>query len=137
MTSLTNNAKAVRALDHAQITSTATGDTIDCAGYSQVDFFLHTTAAGGADGSNYFTSKVYEGDASNMSDEAEITDTKRISGTKTVFNDATNQADAVNKFGVAVGVKRYMRLKLAETGTADLTVNAIALLTPPGASPVA
>lgn len=89
--------------------------------------FLHAVAT--ADGSNYFTVKVEESDDSGFATGVtEVTaDATRIIGTQPVVN-AVALAGTLKKFGVTIGTKRYLRLVFDETGTADITVSAIALV---------
>lgn len=89
--------------------------------------FLHAVAA--ADGSNYFTVKVEESDDSGFATGVtEVTaDATRLIGTQPVVN-AVALAGTLKKFGVTIGTKRYMRLVFDETGTADITVSATAIV---------
>lgn len=125
------NIKARKALSSAQITATATGDVIDTQGFESITFVVQTAAVTTADASNYFTAAIYEDDAVGMGTEALAT---AIIGTAPVV-DATADANTVQQFGYN-GRKRYVRLKMVETGTADAVVGAIAILGDPHNSPV-
>ena len=125
------NIKPTKALNSAQITATATGDVIDTQGYESVTIVVQTAAVSTADGSNYFTAALYEDDAVGMGTEALAT---TIIGTAPVIN-ATTKANTVFAFGYN-GNKRYIRLKMVETGTADAVVGAVAILGDPHNAPV-
>lgn len=60
--------------------------------------------------------KLFEGDASNMSDEVEVTaaDTDKLNGTLPTF--ALTDDGVVKQFGYR-GKKRYTRLKIVSTAT--------------------
>jgi hypothetical protein len=122
-------------LQIAKVRANLTGDNnsanvVDLAGYlGPVMFAIYLEAVATADVSNYFTVKVEESDDNTFaSGVTVVTDTAtRIIGTQLVVN-ATSMAVSVKKFGVTMGTKRYMRLVFDETGTADMTVSAIAIL---------
>jgi hypothetical protein len=121
-----NNNKLSPALAPAQLTATATGLTIDTQGYQSLQFMVNATAGTGAtlNSSNYFTVQVWAGDASNMSDEAQLTGSEFILGNLT--GTAGNfEAVGTKEFGVITD-KRYVRIKLVETGTATAQFYAVA-----------
>lgn len=126
MRDLVNNLKLVKAKSHAQVTGTGQGDIIDLQGFNSIMFGILTAATATADADNKFTFGVQEGDLADGSDMATITDTDRILGSAVINAEA--QDNVVLKIGAVVGVKRYMRLLWTETGTADATFGAVALL---------
>lgn len=119
-----NNNKLVPALAPAQLTASADGITIDTQGYQSLQFMVNATAGTGAtlNSSNYFAVQVWAGDASNMSDEVQLTGAESILGTTGNF-----EAIGTKEFGV-ITEKRYVRIKLAETGTATALFYAVASL---------
>lgn len=125
MNNIFHNVEAVKAKSHAQATGTATGDAIDVSQYDNVSFVILTAATTTADGSNYFTFSVVEGDDSGLSDAAAVP-SDRLFGSA-VINDA-GQDNVVLQIGAKVGLKKYMGLKWTETGTADATFGAVAML---------
>jgi hypothetical protein len=120
---LYNNAKASVAIANQYATAAVTGATIDSQGYQGVSFAVNTTqgAGTGLDGSNYFAVQVFEGDESNMSDEAQVS-ASGILGTVPTISGLGHY-----EFGV-ISNKRYLRLKLAETGTASGQFYGVAVL---------
>lgn len=121
---LYNNAKAIVAIANQYATATTvTGATIDTQGFQGVSFAVNATqgAGTGLDGSNYYEVQVFESDASNMTGEAEVS-TSGILGTVPTISGLGHY-----EFGV-ISNKRYLRLKLAETGTASGQFYGVALL---------
>jgi hypothetical protein len=111
MRDLHNNLSGARGISPAAIISangTTTGQTIDTLGYGSVEFFFQSGAI--TDGT--FTVTIYEGDASNMSDETAVADVDLL-GTEPVFTSA--DANATKKVGYK-GNKRYVRVKVVQTG---------------------
>jgi len=105
-------------------------NVIDTQGYfGPVMFAVYLEAVTTANASNFFTVRVEESDVANFSSGVtEVTaNVYRIIGNQLVVN-ATTLAGAVCKFGVTIGTRRYMRLVFDETGLADITVSAIAVL---------
>ena len=129
---LYHNVKGEQALIPAQVTGSVTGATIDVAKYESLKFTVNVGAVATADASNYLTVQMYEGDASDMSDETLVT--TDLFGDNPVIN-ATTQANSTLEVGYK-GVKRYGRLKVVETGTADATFGATAELGHPHVCPV-
>lgn len=121
---LYNNTKAIVALANQYATgTTVTGATIDTQGYQGASFAVNVTqgAGTGLDGSNYYAVQVFEGDASNMSDEAQVS-TSGILGTVPTISGLGHY-----EFGV-ISNKRYLRIKLAETGNASGQFYGVAVL---------
>ena len=111
MRDLHNNINAARGISPAAILSsngTTTGQTIDTVEYGSLEFLF----AAGAITDGTFTVTVYEGDASNMSDEAAVADADLL-GTEPTFTSA--DANAVKRVGYKGG-KRYVRAKVVQTG---------------------
>jgi hypothetical protein len=126
MNTLADNIAVEAAIDYAQLTATKEGDhIIDMAGHSQLVFLIHVHAITTLTAAHYFTPTVYEGDDSALSDGAAITNAHRI--VKTDGLDDGTTAEDVIRVEVTPGVKRYMRLHLVETGTADVTLSAVAV----------
>jgi hypothetical protein len=121
---LYNNAKAIVAIANQYATATTvTGATIDTQGYQGVSFAVNATqgAGTGLDGSNRYAVQVFEGEASDMSDEAQVS-VSGILGTVPTISGLGHY-----EFGV-ISNKRYLRLKLAETGTASGQFYGVAVL---------
>jgi hypothetical protein len=126
MNTLAVNLAVEAAIDYAQLTATKVGDhIIDMAGHYQLVFLIHVHAIGTLTAAHYFTPVVYEGDNSALSDGVAITNAARIVATDVLDDDTT--AEDVIKVEVTLGTKRYMRLHLVETDTADVTLSAVAV----------
>jgi hypothetical protein len=111
MRDLHNNLNAARGISPAAIISangTTTGQTIDVADYGSVEFLFLSGAI--TDGT--FTVTLYEGDASDMSDETAVADADLL-GTEPVF--ASTDDNEVQKVGY-IGSKRYVRAKVVQAG---------------------
>lgn len=111
MRDLHNNVKGARGISPAAIISangTTTSQTIDVAEFGSVEFFFLSGAI--TDGT--FTVTLYEGDASDMSDEAAVADADLL-GTEPVFADTDD--NTVKKVGYK-GNKRYVRAKVVQAG---------------------
>jgi hypothetical protein len=121
---LYNNAKAIVAIANQYATAaTVTGATIDTQGFQGLSFAVNVTqgAGTGLDGSNNYEVQVFESDDSGMSGEAEVS-ASGILGTVPTISGLGHY-----EFGV-ISNKRYLRLKLAETGTASGQFYGIAVL---------
>jgi hypothetical protein len=108
---LHNNLKLTPAINPAAaITAngTTTSATIDTQGFASLEFSCHSGAI--TDGT--FTGTVYEGDASNMSDEAAV-DAADLLGSAPAF--AASDDNVVKKVGYR-GSKRYVRIKFVQAG---------------------
>lgn len=90
------------------------GATIDLQEYSAVDFVVQTGVLADADAT--FAVQLFEGNTSNMSDEAEVTSADLIIGTKSNLTFADD--GEVQHFGYR-GIKRYVRIKITPTGNAS------------------
>lgn len=138
MFKLAGNVKSVVAIDYGQLTASKTdGDIVDTQGYDDVYVQIHAHAVATADADNYFTATVNEGDESDLSDGAAVsTSPTRYFGESPSDRkiDATGQAQSVLVFGIRP-MKRYIRVILTETGTADVTVSAVVLLGNPKTAP--
>jgi hypothetical protein len=108
-----------------------TGDTnglaVDTQGFQgAVMFIVSLSAVTTADVSNFVLCKVEEDDDSSFTAPTEVTaSSTRIIGTQALINSTGAQ---LKKFGVTIGTKRYMRIVFDETGTADITGSALAIL---------
>ena len=121
---LYNNAKAIVAIANQYATAaTVTGATIDTQGFQGLSFAVNVTqgAGTGLDGSNNYEVQVFESDASNMTGEAEVSASGILGAVPTISGLGHYE------FGV-ISNKRYLRLKLAETGTASGQFYGIAVL---------
>lgn len=127
MYDLVNNLNVQSAKAHAQMTADTNGLAVDTQGYNgTVMFIINLSAVATADTSNLFTIKVEESDDSSFGTATEVTaDSTRIVGTQPTI---TTTGAQIKKFGVTIGVKRYLRLVFDETGTADITGSALAIL---------
>jgi hypothetical protein len=99
------------------------GSTIDLKDYLGADFVVQTGILADVDAT--FSVKLFEGNASNMSDEAEVTSGDLLLGTKTDFTFADD--GAIQHFGYR-GNKRYCRIKITPSnnaGSAPLSACAI------------
>lgn len=136
MNDLYSNIKTSRAISPVVITAgnaTLTSEIIDTSGYGSLAFVVITGALTDA----VYTCTVYEGDASNMSDEAAVSATL-IQGTQglAIIADATGD-NLTFKFGY-LGSKRYTRIKIVQSAaTTGGYINAVALQGHPKAAPVA
>ena len=111
MRDLHNNINGARGISPAAIISangTTTGQTIDTVGFGSLEFLFLAGAI--TDGT--FTVTIYEGDASDMSDEAAVADSDLL-GTEPVF--ASTDDNLVKRVGYK-GSKRYVRAKVVQTG---------------------
>jgi hypothetical protein len=121
---LYNNAKVIVAIANQYATAaTVTGATIDTQGFQGVSFAVNVTqgAGTGLDGSNNYEVQVFESDASNMTGEAEVSTSGHLGTVPTISGLGHYE------FGI-ISNKRYLRLKLAETGTASGQFYGVALL---------
>jgi hypothetical protein len=121
---LYNNAKAIVAIANQYATATTvTGATIDTQGYQGLSFAVNVTqgAGTGLDGSNNYAVQVFEADASNMTGEAQVSSSGILGTLPTVTGLGHFE------FGV-ISNKRYLRLKLAETGNASGQFYGVAVL---------
>jgi hypothetical protein len=133
MRDLHNNINAARGISPAAITAgnaTLTSQTIDVAEYGSVEFVFQSGTI--TDGT--FTVTLYEGDASNMSDETAVADADLL-GTEPVFADTDD--NTVKKVGYK-GNKRYVRAKAVQTGaTTGGFLSCLVLQGHPHTAPVA
>jgi hypothetical protein len=133
MRDLHNNISGVRGISPAAILTAngaTTGQTIDVSEFGSVEFFFQSGAI--TDGT--FTVTVYEGDASDMSDEASVADADLL-GTEPVFTSA--DANTVKRVGYK-GNKRYVRAKVVQAGaTTGGFISSIVVQGHPKTAPVA
>lgn len=111
MRDLHNNINPLRGISPAAITTgnaTLTSQTIDVSEYGSLEFLFLSGAI--TDGT--FTVTVYEGDVSDMSDEAAVADVDLL-GTEPTFTSAS--ANTAKRVGYK-GNKRYVRAKVVQTG---------------------
>jgi hypothetical protein len=87
-----------------------TGATIDTQGFESLEFVIQSGTI--TDGT--LTPAVYEGDASNMSDEASVA-TADLIGTIAGATYAITDDNVTKKIGYR-GSKRYVRIKITQAG---------------------
>lgn len=112
---LHNDIKLTLALAPQAITSdtTTTGATIDTQGFASVEFAI----ASGVLTDGTYTPAIYESDDSGMSGETAVTAAGDLLGTIAGVTYTAGAPDStVKKIGYR-GSKRYVRLKIASTGT--------------------
>jgi len=127
-----------RAFASASVTGTGNSSLIvDTFGFMGTVTFVTTIAAvSAADGSNYLVLSVYESNDDDFSDATEtVIPANRTIGTGYTIN-ATSQANSIIAFGVTIGLKRYMRITMTETGTFSATFGIAAILSGPREAPV-
>lgn len=109
---LHNNLQGAIALATQAITTdtTTVGATIDTQGFEGVEF----TATVGTVTDGDYEFQLFEGDESNMSDEAEVTAAGSLLGAAPNWTDSAN--DELQSFGYR-NDKRYLRLKVVSTNT--------------------
>lgn len=114
MRDIHNNIKTSQALAAQSITTNTTtvGSTIDRAGYAALEFSIQSATI--TDGT--YTPALYEGDASNMSDETVVTDTDDLLGTVANATFISTDDNVCKRIGYRGG-KRYVRIKIVSTGT--------------------
>lgn len=121
---LFNNVKVSVAIANQYATAALiTGAIIDTQGYQGVSFAVNAAqgAGTGLDGSNNYATQVFQSDSSIMTGETQVS-SSGILGTLPTVN-----ALGHYEFGVLNNL-RYVRLKLAETGTASGQFYAVAIL---------
>lgn len=129
-----DNVKVVSMIDPASYTATKSdGSIIDLQGYDSCVVCVQTGAIATADGSNYVTFTISEGDDAALGDAATAT---AIQGSFAVLN-STSADDSMilSKVGY-VGTKRYIRVVATETGTTEAIYSAFAILGSARSAPV-
>lgn len=133
MRDLHNNINGARGISPAAIISangTTTGQTVDVTEFNSLEFIFLSGAI--TDGT--FTVTVYEGDASDMSDETAVADVDLL-GTEPIF--AATDDNTVKRVGY-IGNKRYVRAKVVQAGaTTGGFITCIAVQGHPKSAPVA
>jgi len=133
MRDLHNNAKASRGISPAAIISangTTTSQTVDVSEFGSLEFVFQSGTI--TDGT--FTITVYEGDASDMSDEAAVADADLL-GSEPVF--ASTDDNTVKRVGY-IGSKRYVRAKVVQAGaTTGGFISCLVIQGHPKTAPVA
>lgn len=132
--SIVHNFKAVQGRANAQATASGTGTIFDTQGFHSVAFLVDMKTVAAADADNNLAFTVQEGDSALGYDFEDVAADRLISA---YTLNATDDAGSIFKFGVTMGVKRYMRVKFTETGTADATFGVIVILGNPEEMPVA
>lgn len=123
---LVHSIKAQNGLSPATLTDTAgVGAIIDTQGFESLTFLILSGTV--TDGTSY-TPKLDEGDASNLSDAAEVAAAGLV-GTIAGATFAATDDNKVKKLGYRCGPKRYVRLTLTPAGaTSGGAFSAIAVL---------
>lgn len=118
-----SDVKVVHLADPATITATTTySNYIDLNGYDQCTLVI-SYKAGTADGSNYFTPAILEVDSAPGTASGYAVATDYV-GTISAVNSTTGATQQWDY----VGNKRYVCVRLAETGTASSIFAIVALL---------
>lgn len=113
--------------------SLATGSTIDMQGFTACEFVIQTGAIADADAT--FAVTVFEGDASDMSDEAAVADVDLL-GTEVDAGFTFADDNATRLIGYKGG-KRYVRIKVQPAANASSAIfGATALMYPGSLMPV-
>jgi hypothetical protein len=134
---LVHNIKVTRAFASAQVTGDTNGLIVDTQGFQQLTILALIAAVATADADNKIAFEAWESDDDDFSDGSEVQITgDRLISSPIVIN-ATSMANSAQKMGVALGTKRYVRLQLNETGTADATFGALFVLSGARHKPVA
>lgn len=135
---LASNIELKEVLDETNITTTTTSDSVDAFGYNSLTFAIHVpTVTTVTAGTNYFTFTV-TGSANN-SDFTALDSDDYIVGSWDRMIDASGEAGAWYQIGVvpSTNTYRYFKLVATETGTADITIAAVAILGHPNTAPTA
>ncbi len=130
---LHSNIKASKALATSAISSDTNtdGEVIDTAGYKSCEFVILSATL--TDGT--YTPAILESDASDMSG-ATAADAADLIGTVAAATFAATADGAVKKLGYK-GNKRYVKLRIASTGTTSGgTVSAVCIQGEPSYAPV-
>lgn len=98
-------------------------DTIDIQGYDAIKAVLMSGVLADVDAT--FAVQLFEGDASNMSDEAAVSSSDSLYGT--VANWTFADDNAVQQFGYR-GSKRYLRVKITPSNNTGSAVFSVAFL---------
>jgi len=107
-------------------TATTSGAIIDRNGYESIVFQINAGAETALDSSNYFTFTIQEGDDSALSDAATATKVDTVDSWDKVLNAA---GETPGTYEISYyGDKRYCRLVMTETATAQCIVGAVAIL---------
>lgn len=130
---LYHNVEPVVAINYQAATGAVTGNTIDVKGYESIDLQLLAHTVTTADASNYLTVALFEGDESDMSDEAAVATTNILGSLPVIDGDTAD--NSIQHFGYK-GNKRYIRMKIVETGTASATLTGAAVKGNPHQAPV-
>lgn len=120
-----NGHKIVNALGYAATTGTRTGEIIDVRGYDQATMLVQVGTVTTADATNKFTVDLYHGDLASGTDGTSVDSGDRIGAAFDI--DASGDADKTAAFGY-LGDKRYIHVKVTESGTASVLMGATAIL---------
>ena len=128
--------KLMNTVRQAQITSTATGDTIvDLRGYDSVAVVVLPTTVGACTDSNHHIYNVFAGDDSGLSDGANLAAADFVAGAVPAPHAATAHIPQI--FPLAVrNRKRYARVNMTRVGSGDITCSVYFLLGNPRKEPV-
>jgi hypothetical protein len=120
-----NSKKIINALGYAATTGDRTGEVIDVRGYDAATITAQVGTVTTASATHKFTLDLYHGDLASGTDGTSVGASERI-GLATDVDDTTD-ADKTVAFGY-LGNKRYIHLKVTETGTASVLLGATAVL---------
>jgi hypothetical protein len=131
---LYHNIKSDISIKTADVTAaTVTGEIVDVAGFESIAINVITGPVTTADASNYYSIVLYEAADAAMATESAVA-AADIMGTQTVINASATQLNKSFTFGYK-GVKRYLRVKAIETGTAQATITALVIKGNPHVAP--
>lgn len=143
MRDLGNNILPTTSIAPADRTASVNGTAVALKGYGEYLALITAGALAIVDGSNYFTAKVQTGDQADGSDAADIAATDYINpidqtGAAWDYKlDAAGDANKSFQFGfVNSGNKKYARVVMTETGTAQQIFGATIQLGRPAHAPV-
>lgn len=120
-----NGHKIVNALGYAATTGNRTGEVIDVRGFDKATLVVQVGTVTTADATNKFTVDMYEGDLASGTDGTSVGAADRIGAAFDI--DASGDADKTGAFSY-LGKKRYIHLKVTESGTASAIIGGTAIL---------
>jgi hypothetical protein len=129
-----NGSTIINALGYAATTGDRTGAVIDVRGYDKVALVAQVGTVTTASATNKFTVDIYHGDLASGTDGTTVSAADRIGAATDV--DDTTDADKTIAFGY-LGNKRYVHLKVTETGTASVLLGGTAVLSAKNQQPAA
>jgi hypothetical protein len=129
-----NGSKIINALGYAATTADRTGAVIDVRGFDQATLVAQVGTVTTASATHKVTVDIYHGDLASGTDGTSVGASDRIGAATDV--DDTTDADKTIAFGY-LGNKRYIHLKVTETGTASVILGGTAVLSKASQAPAA